>query len=75
MNLLLASVGSSEEAASPRDWRRGTWLEIRAGLLEETAEEGIEGEPVSPDRVGETQPRRRDKQRSSAHWVGLKLGL
>lgn len=44
---------------------------IRAGLLEETAE-GIEGEPVSPDRVGEAHwPRRRDKQGvSSAHWVG-----
>lgn len=27
-------------------------MSIRAGLLEETAEEGIEGEPVSPDRVG-----------------------
>lgn len=53
VNLLLASVGSSE-AGSPAPGTGGEelGLSIRAGLLEETAEEGIEGEPVSPDRVG-----------------------
>lgn len=53
MNLLLASVGSSE-AGSPAPGTGGEelGLSLRAGLLEETAEEGIEGEPVSPDRVG-----------------------
>lgn len=53
VNLLLASVGSSE-AGSPAPGTGGEelGLSIRADLLEETAEEGTEGEPVSPDRVG-----------------------
>lgn len=53
VNLLLASVGSSE-AGSPAPGTGGEeiGLSLRAGLLEETAEEGIEGELVSPDRVG-----------------------
>ena len=47
VNLLLASVGSSEAGSPAPGTGEELGLIIRAGLLED-----IEGEPVSPDRVG-----------------------
>ena len=44
------------QAAQPQGLERNLALSIRAGLLEETAEEDIEGEPVSPDSGGNRSP-------------------